>query len=94
MVVRASSEMDFLPPQRFPDALLVTCRFQVAIQFKARDRNHYELGELQRFENIECQWPLFFCYLALDGMFTGNSEQVEMPETEDRIQCGCLHNGS
>ena len=30
------------------------------------------------FENIECEWPLFWCYLVLDGIFYGNDEQVEM----------------
>lgn len=26
------------------------------------------------FENIECEWPLFFCYLILDYFFQGNKE--------------------
>lgn len=26
------------------------------------------------FENIECEWPLFFCYLVLDYYFQGNKE--------------------
>lgn len=26
------------------------------------------------FENIECEWPLFFCYLILDYCFQGNKE--------------------
>ena len=29
------------------------------------------------FENIECEWPLFFCYLILDYCFQGNKEEVE-----------------
>ena len=29
------------------------------------------------FENIECQWPIFFCYLALDGLFNGKKEMVK-----------------
>lgn len=29
------------------------------------------------FENIECEWPLFFCYLILDYCFQGNKEAVE-----------------
>lgn len=28
------------------------------------------------FENIECEWPLFFCYLILDYCFQGNQEGV------------------
>lgn len=26
------------------------------------------------FENIECEWPLFFCYLIIDYCFQGNKE--------------------
>ncbi|PAA86171.1 hypothetical protein BOX15_Mlig031145g1, partial [Macrostomum lignano] len=32
-------------------------------------RLHYEPCELKQFENIECEWPLFFCYLLLDSLF-------------------------
>lgn len=56
------------------------CRFQRDGYKTAReDRNrlHYELWELKVFENIECEWPLFWCYLILDGIFYGNDEQVE-----------------
>jgi len=28
------------------------------------------------FENIECEWPLFFCYLILDYTFQGNKNAV------------------
>lgn len=28
------------------------------------------------FENIECEWPLFFCYLILDCCFQGDKEAV------------------
>ncbi|MCA1992723.1 MAG: glycoside hydrolase family 15 protein [Coleofasciculus sp. S288] len=40
-------------------------------------RLHYEPQELQKFEHIECEWPLFFTYLLLDGLFRGNTEQVQ-----------------
>ncbi|WP_353932685.1 glycoside hydrolase family 15 protein [Okeanomitos corallinicola TIOX110] len=40
-------------------------------------RLHYEPWELKQFENIECEWPLFFTYLILDGIFSQNDEQVE-----------------
>lgn len=30
------------------------------------------------FENIECEWPLFFCYLILDYCFQGNKEAVSV----------------
>ncbi|XP_055893663.1 probable phosphorylase b kinase regulatory subunit alpha isoform X12 [Biomphalaria glabrata] len=39
-------------------------------------RLHYEPWELMVFEKIECQWPLFFAYLVLDGLFNNNQDQV------------------
>ena len=41
-------------------------------------RLHYEPAELEIFENIECEWPLFFCYLLLDGVFHDDEEQVSL----------------
>lgn len=26
------------------------------------------------FENIECEWPMFFCYLIIDALFVGDKE--------------------
>lgn len=40
-------------------------------------RLHYEPWELQQFEHIESEWPLFFTYLVLDGLFRGDTEQVK-----------------
>ena len=40
-------------------------------------RLHYEAWELRIFENIECQWPLFFCYLVINGIFTGDDDMTE-----------------
>lgn len=41
-----------------------------------RTRLHYEPAELQVFEDIECEWPLFFVYLMLDGIFRGDHKQA------------------
>jgi phosphorylase kinase alpha/beta subunit len=48
------------------------------------DRLHYEPWELQQFETIECEWPLFFTYLLLDGIFRGDAEQVK--EYQERLE--------
>lgn len=40
-------------------------------------RLHYEPWELQQFEHIECEWPLFFTYLLLDGVFRRDNEQIK-----------------
>ncbi|XP_029786438.1 phosphorylase b kinase regulatory subunit alpha, skeletal muscle isoform isoform X3 [Suricata suricatta] len=41
------------------------------------NRLYYEPSELKSFENIECEWPLFWTYFILDGVFSGNAEQVQ-----------------
>jgi phosphorylase kinase alpha/beta subunit len=39
-------------------------------------RLHYEPAELQAFEDIECEWPLFFTYLYLDALFRGDAAEI------------------
>ena len=41
------------------------------------NRLHYESWELRVFDNIECEWPLFYCYLAMINIFTGNLHLAE-----------------
>lgn len=49
-------------------------------------RLYYEPWELKVFENIECEWPLFFCYLILDACFFGDIEAAEQyAEQLDKI---------
>ncbi|AFY69310.1 phosphorylase kinase alphabeta [Thalassoporum mexicanum PCC 7367] len=40
-------------------------------------RLHYEPQELLKFQHIESEWPLFFTYLFLDGLFRGDDAQVK-----------------
>ena len=47
-------------------------------------RLHYEPWELKQFEHIECEWPLFFTYLLLDGIFRGNAKQVK--DYQERLE--------
>ena len=49
-----------------------------------KHRLHYEPWELKQFEHIECEWPLFFTYLLLDGIFRGDTEQVK--DVEGRLE--------
>ncbi|XP_072117004.1 phosphorylase b kinase regulatory subunit alpha, liver isoform-like isoform X2 [Mobula birostris] len=41
------------------------------------NRLHYDSAELQLFENIECEWPVFWTYLLIDGVFREDKVQVE-----------------
>ncbi|XP_071088484.1 probable phosphorylase b kinase regulatory subunit alpha isoform X8 [Haliotis cracherodii] len=58
------------------------------------NRLHYEPWELRVFENIECQWPIFFAFFILDGLFNNDKQRVEkyrqrlddvMMKTEDGV---------
>ncbi|XP_049457783.1 phosphorylase b kinase regulatory subunit alpha, liver isoform isoform X3 [Epinephelus fuscoguttatus] len=40
-------------------------------------RLHYDPAELKLFENIECEWPVFWTYLILDGIFADDQVQVQ-----------------
>jgi hypothetical protein len=31
----------------------------------------------QEFESVECEWPLFYVYMVIDGMFKGLTDEVE-----------------
>ncbi|HSC89557.1 MAG TPA: glycoside hydrolase family 15 protein [Polyangiaceae bacterium] len=44
-------------------------------------RLHYEREELQRFEHIESEWPLFFAYLYLNAIFEGDQKSATHYET-------------
>ncbi|KAL1509747.1 hypothetical protein ABEB36_004437 [Hypothenemus hampei] len=49
-------------------------------------RLYYEPWELRMFENIECEWPMFYCYLILDALFAGDQEAAtEYSERLDKI---------
>lgn len=48
------------------------------------NRLYYESAELKLFENIECEWPLFWTYLILDGIFSNSPEQVQ--EYQDALE--------
>uniref|UniRef100_A0A8B9BXT1 Phosphorylase b kinase regulatory subunit n=1 Tax=Anser brachyrhynchus TaxID=132585 RepID=A0A8B9BXT1_9AVES len=40
-------------------------------------RLHYDPAELKLFENIECEWPVFWTYFLIDGVFNEDKIQVE-----------------
>ncbi len=40
--------------------------------------NYNELNScFKEFHNIECEWPLFYALLVIDGVFKKDDEQVE-----------------
>ncbi|XP_044266154.1 probable phosphorylase b kinase regulatory subunit beta isoform X5 [Tribolium madens] len=39
-------------------------------------RRYYENGEIKHFENIECEWPLFYIFMIIDGVFKSLPDQI------------------
>ncbi len=54
-------------------------------------RLHYEPEELKKFTDIESEWPLFYTYLYLDGLFTNNHAQID--EMEQRLEAVMVERG-
>ncbi|NXQ24179.1 KPBB kinase, partial [Alaudala cheleensis] len=42
-----------------------------------RTRRYYKPAEIKLFDGIECEFPLFFIFMIIDGIFRGNPEQVK-----------------
>jgi len=39
-------------------------------------RRYYQKGETLEFENVENEWPIFYIYMIIDGIFKDNPDQV------------------
>ncbi|XP_065092042.1 probable phosphorylase b kinase regulatory subunit beta isoform X1 [Ochlerotatus camptorhynchus] len=53
-----------------------------------KTRRYYHKGEIKDFENFECEWPIFYTYMIIDGVFKNNLEQIEEYQMELRK---CMH---
>ncbi|XP_028665477.1 phosphorylase b kinase regulatory subunit beta isoform X1 [Erpetoichthys calabaricus] len=42
-----------------------------------KNRRYYKPAEIKLFDGIECEFPLFFIFMIIDGVFRGHSEQVK-----------------
>ncbi|XP_053979168.1 probable phosphorylase b kinase regulatory subunit beta isoform X1 [Hylaeus volcanicus] len=42
-----------------------------------KDRRYYKSGEIKEFDNVECEWPLFYIFMIIDGVFKTLPDQVE-----------------
>lgn len=40
-------------------------------------RKYYKTGEIKEFENVECEWPLFYIFMIIDGVFKSLPDQVK-----------------
>lgn len=42
-----------------------------------KTKRYYSSGEIREFEGNECEWPIFYIFMIIDGVFKNNTEQVE-----------------
>ncbi|CAF1332030.1 unnamed protein product [Adineta steineri] len=44
---------------------------------ESTDQRFYQETEIKKFDKNECEWPMFFALMAIDGIFKNNSAQVD-----------------
>lgn len=49
-----------------------------------KNRRYYHKAEIKDFEGNECEWPMFYTFLIIDGVFRNCSEQIEEYQMELR----------
>ncbi|XP_018613664.1 phosphorylase b kinase regulatory subunit beta isoform X3 [Scleropages formosus] len=42
-----------------------------------KNRRFYKTAEMKLFDGIECEFPMFYIFMMIDGVFRGNSGQVK-----------------
>ncbi|XP_068179102.1 phosphorylase b kinase regulatory subunit beta isoform X3 [Antennarius striatus] len=42
-----------------------------------QNRRYYKSAEMKLFDGIECEFPIFFIYMMIDGVFRGSKAQVK-----------------
>ena len=45
--------------------------------FEGEGQRYYPEGKLKDFDKIESEWPIFYAYMIIDGVFTEDPNQVE-----------------
>lgn len=46
--------------------------------------SYYNQGEVKDFEGNECEWPIFYTFMIIDGVFKTNTDQIEEYQAELR----------
>ncbi|XP_008290224.1 phosphorylase b kinase regulatory subunit beta isoform X2 [Stegastes partitus] len=54
-----------------------------------KNRRYYKPAEMKLFDGIECEFPIFFIYMMIDGVFRGNKAQVK--EYQDLLEPIIFH---
>ncbi|KAJ8679774.1 hypothetical protein QAD02_015561 [Eretmocerus hayati] len=40
-------------------------------------KRYYSTGEIKEYDSIECEWPLFYIFMIIDGVFNTLPDQIE-----------------
>lgn len=48
--------------------------YKTAVESKTK--RYYDKGDIKDFENIECEWPLFYIFMIIDGVFKSLPDQI------------------
>lgn len=48
---------------------------------------------MKEFEGNECEWPIFYTFMIIDGVFRSNTEQIEEYQEELRKSMYADYNG-
>jgi len=46
-------------------------------EIEDHERRYYQKGETLEFENVENEWPIFYIFMIIDGIFKDNQKQVD-----------------
>ena len=49
-----------------------------------KTKRYYDKGEIKDYEGNECEWPIFYTFMIIDGVFKSNSAQIEEYQAELR----------
>ncbi|XP_045888133.1 phosphorylase b kinase regulatory subunit beta isoform X4 [Micropterus dolomieu] len=49
-----------------------------------KNRRYYKPAEMKLFDGIECEFPMFFIHMMIDGVFRGNKAQIK--EYQDLLE--------
>ena len=55
-------------------------------QVEDKGRRYYETGETLEFERVENEWPVFYLFMIIDGMFKDDKEQVHKYQVPANIE--------
>ncbi|CAF4990526.1 unnamed protein product, partial [Rotaria sp. Silwood1] len=44
---------------------------------ESKDQRFYETTEMKKFDKNECEWPMFFAVMIIDGIFKNNQAQID-----------------